>query len=277
MKRIVVKLAIFLILGAIINVAVAWGFALWQDAMPRFLLPFPYGVSHDGNSTWDVRRVRRSGTDMVVLIPMRLRMPYLAPDADRAAMKAHVLKLRAKARDPKTPFDEVLELPMIQLPYWSQGRTPPDEAQRACLNCFVAEEARGWPMQSLLSFHFRGLGKPGEEWAWHIGGIQSSGLPRQLPLKPIWPGFAINSAINATALWLLVAALFAYRRHRRIKRGLCPACAYDLRGSDSSICPECGWGGAALARTDPPNRQPTTSLNEPAPNAPTRSFAPCQK
>jgi len=46
----------------------------------------------------------------------------------------------------------------------------------------------------------------------------------------------------AAILWLLFAAPFAWRRRRRIKRGLCPACAYDLRGrgSDSKTCPECG-------------------------------------
>jgi len=28
--------------------------------------------------------------------------------------------------------------------------------------------------------------------------------------------------------------------HTRIKRGLCPKCAYDLRGTTSEACPECG-------------------------------------
>jgi hypothetical protein len=63
-----------------------------------------------------------------------------------------------------------------------------------------------------------------------------------LPLRPIWPGFAINTVFYAGLLWLLFAAPSALRRRRRIRRGLCPACAYDLRGggSASQQCPECG-------------------------------------
>jgi hypothetical protein len=63
---------------------------------------------------------------------------------------------------------------------------------------------------------------------------------RMLPLRPIWPGFAINTVFYAGVLWLLFAAPFAMRRRRRIKRGLCPKCGYDLRGSESKECPECG-------------------------------------
>ena len=61
-----------------------------------------------------------------------------------------------------------------------------------------------------------------------------------LPYEPIWPGFAINTVFYALGGWLLFAGPFVVRRWRRIRRGLCPKCAYDLRGSDSPACPECG-------------------------------------
>src|SRR5262249_32247610 len=63
---------------------------------------------------------------------------------------------------------------------------------------------------------------------------------RDLPAKPIWPGFAINTIFYAAVLWLPFAALGRIRRSRRTKRGLCPTCAYDLRGGRHSACPECG-------------------------------------
>ena len=59
-----------------------------------------------------------------------------------------------------------------------------------------------------------------------------------LPLRPLWPGFAINTVFYAGVLWLLFAAPFALRRRRRIKRGLCPKCAYPVGASD--VCTECG-------------------------------------
>jgi len=64
---------------------------------------------------------------------------------------------------------------------------------------------------------------------------------RSLPIDPIWPGFAINTVFYAVILWLIFAAPLALRRRRRTKRGLCPKCAYDLRGTpQATACPECG-------------------------------------
>ena len=59
-----------------------------------------------------------------------------------------------------------------------------------------------------------------------------------LPLRRIWPGFAINTVFYAMILWLLFAAPFALRRRIRIRRGLCPVCGYPVGESD--ICTECG-------------------------------------
>jgi hypothetical protein len=59
-----------------------------------------------------------------------------------------------------------------------------------------------------------------------------------IPVHVLWPGFAINTLFYAGILWLIFAAPFALRRRRRIKRGLCPACAYPVGASD--VCTECG-------------------------------------
>jgi hypothetical protein len=59
-----------------------------------------------------------------------------------------------------------------------------------------------------------------------------------LPLRPIWPGFAPNTLFYAAILWGLFAAPFALRRRLRIRRGLCPACAYPIGAS--VLCTECG-------------------------------------
>ncbi len=61
-----------------------------------------------------------------------------------------------------------------------------------------------------------------------------------LPLRPIWPGFAINTAFYAAILWLLTLGPLTTRRMIRRKRGDCIKCGYDLRGAEHEVCPECG-------------------------------------
>ena len=59
-----------------------------------------------------------------------------------------------------------------------------------------------------------------------------------LPLGPIWPGIAINTVFYAAVLWMIFFMPFALRRRRRIKRGLCPKCAYPV--GTNEVCTECG-------------------------------------
>ena len=61
---------------------------------------------------------------------------------------------------------------------------------------------------------------------------------RALPLRLLWPGFALNTAFYAANLWLLVRGPFALRRFLRVRRGLCPKCAYPM--GESAVCTECG-------------------------------------
>ncbi len=63
---------------------------------------------------------------------------------------------------------------------------------------------------------------------------------RLLAYLPVWPGFVINALFYAGILWLLIPGQFALRRLIRRRRGLCPACGYDLRHAEHEACPECG-------------------------------------
>ena len=60
----------------------------------------------------------------------------------------------------------------------------------------------------------------------------------ELPWKPLWPGFAVNTLLYT----LIVAAAFmALRKSRRVhrrRRGLCVTCAYPT--GVSATCSECG-------------------------------------
>ena len=66
-------------------------------------------------------------------------------------------------------------------------------------------------------------------------------LPKRFfayPLRPIVPGFLLNTLFYAAVLWLLIPGPFTLRRFIRVKRGLCPKCAYPVGESDA--CSECG-------------------------------------
>ena len=80
--------------------------------------------------------------------------------------------------------------------------------------------AVGWPTDSL-----------GYTWA-------SNEFPAYSSLRPIWPGFAVNTLFYAAVLWLLIPGPFVLRRFIRVKHGLCPKCAYPM--AESSVCTECG-------------------------------------
>lgn len=62
-----------------------------------------------------------------------------------------------------------------------------------------------------------------------------------LPLLPIWPGLAFNTLFYALLWWLAFASARMVKHNRRYRRGLCPICRYDLRADYSQGCSECGW------------------------------------
>jgi hypothetical protein len=128
-------------------------------------------------------------------------------------------------------------------------RDPVDQSESHPFARDVATEVQaGWP-----SYAFKGVAFGGKRFADPPGhnalhdaiqlsptcGLSLRGHDRLLPYSMLMPGFAINTIFYAAILWLPFAALGAFRRRRRIKRGLCPKCAYDLRGCESNMCPEC--------------------------------------
>jgi len=61
------------------------------------------------------------------------------------------------------------------------------------------------------------------------------------PYQPIWSGLVINTLIYAVLLWALLALFSSFRHARRMLRGTCPFCTYELHYDFTQGCPECGW------------------------------------
>ena len=129
----------------------------------------------------------------------------------------------------------------------------PDSMQSPHHERIVVSVRMGFPLRCLSSR----LVKRNEEWSelgpslplFSRGGPYGDLFRPQLPLRPIWPGFAVNTLFYATILWLLIPGPFVLRRLIRRKRGRCPKCGYDLRGQPPEAgaggCPECGWNRAS--------------------------------
>lgn len=78
-----------------------------------------------------------------------------------------------------------------------------------------------------------------ESWEWGTRGFESVGartLPA--PLMPIPLGFTINTLFYGGILYAGVCGVSCVRWIRRRRRGLCRACGYDITGLPR--CPECG-------------------------------------
>jgi hypothetical protein len=154
-RRTAAKVAVFLLLGAVVNVAVAWGLA-----------------AHVEQSKWSIPGVTG----------------YTTPRADRYDMTLHV-----------------------GLPFRSMSGHWTNRNGHITTAGFWSVPYPFGPLKNHYVF---------------------------LPCRPVLPGFAINTLLYAAVLWLPFAAPGSVRKWRRVRRGLCPACAYPV--GTSEVCTECG-------------------------------------
>jgi len=212
-RRTIIKFFILLAAGATLNVAVAWGFALyWASDRPTL------SGWNGGPDGWLMEEWSASGTTYLVWFPLG-------------------------------GYDGSLAMPSTP-PAWTSidWRHEPANVERGDL---FFERASGYPLNSMKSLALwrRGYGNPVLE---PLSGVLMEPaaaaveprVPRMMPTRPIFPGFAVNTLFYAAVLWMLFAGPFALRRMIRRRRGRCPQCAYPI--GTSAVCTECG---AALSRT----------------------------
>ena len=210
MGRRLLILAVFLVAGAVVNVAVAWGCALCVDPVVGGTLEFASATTTTEH--WTLAVMSRGGARFI------------------------------QSSRNRGPHDPVKAADLLRLPYWAKLATPRAEYASGAHDFeMILVESRGWPLQALRCeviprggpLLFGVLGAIETPWQWKV-----VSRPRSLPLLPVWPGFIANTLGYAVVLWLLIPGPFALRRWVRRRRGLCPKCAYPV--GESAVCTECG-------------------------------------
>jgi len=227
MKRRVLIILLSLLLGAVVNIAVAWSIVRWAP---------PIRVTQSSED--DHHRLIHGDSALAADL-----WKHHAPDDWRSATGGGGYEEFAAGRLMRVVF-----------------RVPADGPEDVRIG--VREDRYGWPVKSLFNVQLHSHETYGA-WhniriraGWHLDGeneLAGRAPGCILPLGALWPGFVINTLFYAAVLWLLIPGSFVVRRLIRVKRGRCPKCGYDLRGQlpGAAGCPECGWGRepAAHAQT----------------------------
>ena len=242
MKRCIRTILFFLLLGAAVNVAVAWIAAVTAEPKSegiRFTRPHDVMPDQPSDRGGFVGIWRCAGGTRIWVFMTETPAPS---EIDVDAIKEFVR--RSWSHDPRHLRPSEASV----LPAWSRAGVRIDRDGIPRRGSLV-EDAWGWPMKAMYArFEADRLGLIRPEavsWGVHCGSygpaIEEWLIPRVVPVGPIWPGFAVNTVIYALPLWLLALCPVALRRRIRRKRGRCIKCGYDLRGDLAAGCPECGW------------------------------------
>ncbi len=207
MKRRLLIAAIFLLAGAVVNVAVAW--VVVSHLQPRVSHVVSTAQPAEKQADWWMRE------------PLDFWLRHVTKIEEFGWTQTRFISVRQAG--------------------WFQGEWTGQT--------FVYIYDAGLPVRCLSGTR-RGVRKAGRRrevqeirWLWRY---PEAHQPSFFPLRPVWPGFAVNTFFYATFLWLLICGPLALRRFIRVRRGLCPACAYP-RG-ESNVCSECGKALPGRAR-----------------------------
>ncbi len=217
MGRRLLTVAVFLLAGAVVNVAVAWGCAVFVDFTVA-----PGTVGGAGGY---------GGQDWVIWL-----------HDGGSAVRIRALAVSGNIEEHK----EIYPTNPSLLPRWGPLAAQVDQPWNDGPFVRIAD-AYGWPRLSMwCSFAW-----DVEHWPKALMDPPLCAIPimsrpgvsydrslKALPLRPAGPDFAFNTLFYAVLLWLLIPGPFALRRLIRRRRGLCPKCAYPM--GESAVCTECG-------------------------------------
>jgi hypothetical protein len=210
------RIILFLLLGAVVNVLVAWACARWGS------IPLGNGI----------------GTKIAIEATpdaAAKELHFVASECEYVSYYQNTEETWAGVRREYTRWITCINPDYSPWEYsWMQWGWP-------CVS--MQYEVAGeypWPNQV-----------PGWKGGWPLSNrdrsvLHSYGfLPgNAYPLVPLPLGFTLNTLFYAALLFLPFATFTTLRRRRRIRRNLCPSCGYSLTGAVPTnniiTCPECG-------------------------------------
>ena len=192
MKRATIRIVLFLLLGPVINVAVAWGSVV---TFPIALRPAEITIQEISADYLQVQCIQRAFGRTRETWGERHTLPVVI--------------------DTGSPFGQH---PLVSS--WERTGWP----MRA-LHCSTSAHELTYTTDAgeVLAAGSEGQIDQGIRLSPERFAVSTSPLPvttwRAFPLHPIWPGFAVNTIVYAALAWLLVASVSQARRYMQRNRG----------------------------------------------------------
>lgn len=238
--RIARTLASCLLVGAIMNIAVAWAIALYWEGPDWNETLFRGRELADNNMVRTVFQLDRPGRTRRSIFTMERSYPFATGEQSPT--------LAVKSDHAPMSF-----------PSWGRAEFARWSDSPEMLS--GSESAMGWPLLSawfeshmyFMSAPLCDCPAPAYELrgAWDLRTASRLEGPA-LPLRPIWPGLIINTLFYAALSWSLWLIPLPLRRARRRRRNLCLRCGYPRAGIAAEVaCPECGASSAAKPKLEP--------------------------
>jgi hypothetical protein len=197
---------------------------------------------------WSIGVSLAAGAVLTVMVAWGLWLSTEEPDGDFAAT-ASSWPMAVPDDWPERPEYWSNATSTRRLDRWAAHRTGANGKWE--IMGVASHYAIGWPARSMglkdygsirfaqasTSSHHDGMPLPGRTPLWLTPDMTR---PEAVPRRPLWPGFALDTAFYGTLAFLLWSAPGFVRRQHRRRRGLCVGCGYELKGMPK--CPECGRG-----------------------------------
>ncbi len=200
------RIAIFLLLGAIVNVAVAWGCVIW----------LPIGKSAattKGSMNWLASVPKGWPEHASFTRYQRFGLTEWAQGAQPPEGGDRMIRsLGQWVMEAGLPFRSMF---LVRNQTYRWGQFPSSISARRPASIAEGLEIPAW-------VPWCGLNRYG----------------RYLPTQIAWLGFAANTVAYGGVAWFAACIPVAIRRRTRSERGLCISCGYP-RGT-SPVCTECG-------------------------------------